>query len=560
MYDDKFLKNIEAELGRFREAHRTEIQGAEGEGRYTEDGIPVKTLYTPLDARINFGEDVGFPGEFPFTRGIDAVGYRKQLWTISQYAGFGSPGETNELFKKMIAHGNVPYLALDLPTQNGYDPDHPMALGEVGRAGTTIKSLKDWETIFAGLNVGEIYIGTVANAQAAVILAMHVVSAEKQGADLKKLRGSLQNDILKEYTARGNYIFPVEPSVRLVTDVIEYCARHLPSYWPISVCGGHFSEAGGNRIHEVAFSLANAFTYIDEVIKRGMPIDQFVKGFFFLMKNNHYDFFEEIAKFRAMRRIWARTLKERYGAKDPESMKLKILGHAGGSLMTKERPELNIARNTLACLTAVLGGIQLVGLKTLDEVFGIPSEQAQLIAIGTQHVVAYETGIPDVVDPLGGSYYLEAVTRDFEKEVLKEMGRTEESGGVIRGIESGYFRKIIAEDAYRSYRDLESGKKTKVGVNKFRIEEEEIPLRPYKPDPEEELRQVKELNELKAVRDNGLVGEALQNLEEAAERPANAENNLLYPIIDAVRAYATMGEICGVLRKVFGEYQEPTLL
>jgi methylmalonyl-CoA mutase, N-terminal domain len=560
MYDEKFLKETETELERFREVHRKEIDEAEKGGRFTEDGIPVKPLYTPLDVRADFREDIGLPGEFPFTRGIEAVGYRKNLWTVSQYAGFGSPKETNDLFKRMIAHGNVPYLALDLPTQNGYDPDHPMALGEVGRAGTTIKSLKDWETIFEGINVGETYIGTVTNAQAAVILAMHVVSAENQGADLKKLRGSLQNDILKEFTARGNYIFPVEPSIRLVTDVIEYCALHLPSYWPISVCGGHFSEAGSNRIHEVAFSLANAFTYLDEVLKRGLRIDQFAKGFFFLMKNNHYDFFEEIAKFRAMRKIWAGTLKERYGAKDPESMKLKILGHAGGSLMTKERPELNIARNTLACLTAVLGGIQLVGLKTLDEVFGIPSEQAQLIAIGTQHVVAYETGIPDVVDPLGGSYFLETMTRDFEREVLKELDQIEKLGGVVRGIESGHFRKVIAEDAYRSYRDLESGKKIKVGVNKFRIDEEEVPLRPYKLDPAEESRQIKELEDLRANRDNSLVRNALQELEAVAKQPASSENNLLYPIIDAVRAYATMGEICGVLRKVFGEYREPTLL
>jgi methylmalonyl-CoA mutase N-terminal domain/subunit len=460
----------------------------------------------------------------------------------------------------MIEHGNVPYLALDLPTQNGYDPDHPMALGEVGRAGTTVKSLKDWEIIFDGINVGDIYIGTVANAQAAVILAMHVVSAEKQGADLKKLRGSLQNDILKEFTARGNYIFPVEPSIRLVIDVIEYCAKNLPAYWPICVCGGHFSEAGSNRIHEVAFSLANAFTYIDEVLKRELSIDLFAKGFFFLMKTNHYDFFEEVAKFRVMRKIWARTLKERYGAKDPDSMKLKILAHAGGSLMTKERPELNIVRNTVACLAGALGGIQLIGLKTLDEVFGIPSEKAQLIAIGTQHVVAYETGVPDVVDPLGGSYYVETLTKEFENQVLEELGRIEKMGGVVKAIESGYIKRTIAEDAYKSHKDLELGKKIKVGVNKFRVEEEEFSLRPYKLDLKEEVRQIEELRELKRNRNSLLAEKALKDLKDVARRPSSSENNLVPPIIEAVKAYATMGEICGALREVFGEYQEPPVL
>ncbi len=560
MYDRKFLEEIGKRGEQWRKDHQAEIGEVEKDGRFTEDGIPLRLLYTPVDHQGDFHEDIGFPGDFPYTRGIEASGYRKNLWTPSQYAGFGNPRETNQLFKKMIAHGNVPYLALDLPTQNGYDPDHPMAQGEVGRAGITLKSLRDWEVIFDGINVGDIYIGTVANAQAAVILAMHAVSAQKLGADLKRVRGSLQNDILKEFTARGNYIFPVGPSVRLVTDVIEYCAKHLPAYWPVCVCGGHFSEAGANRIHEVAFALANAFTYVDEILERKLSIDQFARGFFFLMKNNHYDFFEEIAKFRAMRKIWAKTLKERYGAEDPESMKLKILGHAGGSLMTKERPELNIARNTLACLTAALGGIQLIGLKTLDEVFGIPSEKAQLIAVGTQHVVAYETGIPDVVDPLGGSYYLETLTKEFEGHVLKELDRIERIGGVVKGIESGYFKRIIAEDAYQSHKDLQSGKKVKVGVNKFRVEEEEVPLKPYRLDPREEAREIEELRELKRNRDSALVEKTLRDLKKMARQPSGSETNLVPPIMEAVKAYATMGEICGVLREVFGEYLEPAVL
>jgi methylmalonyl-CoA mutase N-terminal domain/subunit len=559
MYQEDFLEKLRYSEKKWRERNRREIEEAEAKEVSCEDGIPLKLFYTPLDDQIDFFQDIGFPGEFPYTRGIDASGYRKNLWTLSQYAGFGSPKETNLLFKKMIEHGNVPYLALDLPTQNGYDPDHPMALGEVGRAGTPVSSLRDWETIFDGINLGDIYVGTVANAQAAVILAMHVVAAEKQGADLKKLRGSLQNDILKEFTARGNYIFPVEPSIRLAVDVIEYCAKNLPNYWPICVCGGHFSEAGANRIHEVAFSMANAFTYIDEVLKRELPIDRFAKGFFFLMKTNHYDFFEEVAKFRAMRKIWARTLKERYGAKDPDSMKLKILGHAGGSLMTKERAELNIARNTIACMAGALGGIQLIGLKTLDEVFGIPSEKAQLIAIGTQHVVAYETGIPDVVDPLGGSYYVETLTKEFENQVVNELDRIEKMGGVVKGIESGYFKRVIAEDAYKSHKDMELGRRVKVGVNKFRVEEE-FTLKPYRVDPREEARRIEELKELKRNRDNSLVERVLKDLKEVAKKPSSSENNLVPPIIEAVKAYATMGEICGTLREVFGEYQEPPIL
>lgn len=559
MYREDFLERLKRYEEDWRERNREEIEEAEAKETSCEDGIPLNLLYTPSGNQIDFFKDIGFPGEFPYTRGIDASGYRKGLWTPSQYAGFGNQKETNQLFKKMIEHGNVPYLALDLPTQNGYDPDHPMAMGEVARAGTPVNSLRDWEIIFDGINVGDIYIGTVANAQAAVILAMHVVSAEKQGADLKHLRGSLQNDILKEFTSRGNYIFPVEPSLRLVTDVIEYCAKHLPNYWPICVCGGHFSEAGSNRIHEVAFALANAFTYIDEVLKRELPIDRFAKGFFFLMKTNHYDFFEEVVKFRAMRKIWARTLKERYGAASPESLALKILAHAGGSLMTKERAELNIARNTIACMAGAMGGIQLIGLKTMDEVFGIPAEKAQLIAIGTQHVVAYETGVPDVVDPLGGSYYVETLTKEFENQVVSEMERIEKMGGVVKGIESGYFRRVIAEDAYRSHKDLELGRKIKVGVNKFRVEEE-FSLRPYRLDPQEEVRQIEAMRELKRGRNHARVEKALRNLRDVASRPSGSENNLVPPILEAVKAYATMGEICGALRELFGEYQEPPVI
>ncbi|MFC1886702.1 methylmalonyl-CoA mutase [Thermodesulfobacteriota bacterium] len=560
MNKTEFLLKIEKDLKKWRESHQAEIEEAEKDERFTEDGIPLNLLYTPLDIEGDYSKDIGFPGDYPYTRGIEATGYRNNLWTLSQYAGFGNAKETNILFKNMIEHGNSPYLALDLPTQQGYDPDDSKALGEVGRTGTTVKSLRDWETIFDGISMRDLYIGTVANAQASVILAMHLISAEKQGADLKLVRGSLQNDILKEFTARGNYIFPVEPSLRLVTDVIEFCSEKLPAFWPICVCGSHFPEAGANRIHEVAFSMGNAFTYIDQLIEREIPIDRFVKGFFFLMKTNHFDLFEEVAKFRAMRKIWATTLKEKYGATDPESLKLKILGHSGGSLLTRERPELNIARTTLACLVGALGGIQLIGIRTMDEVFGIPTEKSEMIAIGSQHVVAHETGIPDVVDPLGGSYYTEALTKTFEKCIYDELDRIDQMGGMIRALETGYIKRTITEDAYKSHKQFESGKKIKVGANKYRIEEGEAPRRPYKLDPQEESRQIAELNELKRDRDNALVDKTLNRLRQIAQQPAGSENNLVPPIVEAVRVYATMGEICGVLREVFGEHQEPNVL
>jgi methylmalonyl-CoA mutase N-terminal domain/subunit len=447
-------------------------------------------------------------------------------------------------------------MALDLPTQLGLDPDDPMATGEVGLSGTSIASLRDWETVFDGISLEQTFVGTVINAPAAVILAMHVVLAEKQGADLTKVRGNLQNDILKEFTARGNFIFPVEPSIRLVVDSVEYCAKHLPAYWPVNVTGGHFAEAGANRVHEVAFAFSDAFTYIERIMARGVPVDAFAKNMFFLMKTNHFDLIEEVAKFRAMRKMWASRLRDRYGARDPESLKCKILGASGGSQLTRERPELNIARTTLACLASALGGVQLVSLRTMDEVFGIPSHEAEMISIGTQHVVAYETGVPDVVDPLGGSYLVESLTREFESRVLAEIERIESEGGMIRAVETGSVRRAIAQDAYRAQQWLESGEKVKVGVNKFRIEEDERPRRPYVLDPAEEGRRVAEVQALRRERDSTAVAAALDEIRRVAGLPEGSDTNLMYPIIEAVRSYATVGEICKALKDVFGEYDE----
>lgn len=550
-------EDIQIAEAAWRNAHARELDEANAKAPACEDGLPLKVVYTALDVAAETASAPEFPGEFPYTRGNDASGYRRKPWTISHYAGFGSPRETNVLFRKMIDHGGVPpYMALDLPTQLGLDPDDPMAAGEVGLTGTSIASLRDWETIFDGISLEKTFVGTVINAPASVILAMHVVLAQKQGADLTKVRGNLQNDILKEFTARGNFIFPVEPSIRLVTDTVEYCARHLPSYWPLNVTGGHFAEAGSDRIHEVAFAFADAFTYIERILARGVPIDAFARNLFFLMKTNHFDLFEEAAKFRAMRRIWATRLRDRYGARDPESLKCKILGHSGGSQMTRERPELNIARTTLACLAGAMGGIQLIGLRTMDEVFGIPTEKSELIAIGTQHVVAHETGVPDVVDPLGGSYYVESLTREFEARVLAEIGRIEAEGGMIRAVETGSIRRTIASDAYEAQRALESGRKVKVGVNKYRIDETEPPRRPYHLDPAEEGRRVEELRALRRERDAAEVAAALDNVRRVARLPEGSDSNLMEPIIRAVRAYATIGEICRALQDVFGTYVE----
>ncbi len=541
----------------WRREHAAELAAAEQKLAQCEDGLPLKVVYTSLDTAQTSSDGAEFPGEFPYTRGNDATGYRNKLWTISHYAGFGSPRETNVLFRKMIDHGGVPpYMALDLPTQLGLDPDDPMAAGEVGLTGTSIASLRDWETIFDGISLENTFVGTVINAPAAVILAMHIVLAQKQGADLAKVRGNLQNDILKEFTARGNFIFPVGPSLRLVTDTVEYCARHLPSFWPLNVTGGHFAEAGSNRIHEVAFAFADAFTYIERFVARGVPIDAFAKNMFFLMKTNHFDLFEEAAKFRAMRRIWATRLRDRYGARDPESLKCKVLGHSGGSQMTRERPELNIARTTLACLAGAMGGIQLIGLRTMDEVFGIPTEKSELIAIGTQHVLAYETGVPDVADPLGGSYYVESLTNEFEARVLAELERIESEGGMVRAVETGSIRRAIAQDAYDAQLALERGEKVKVGVNKFRIDEDEPPRRPYQLDPAEEGRRAEEVRTVRRERDNAAAMAALEEVRRVARLPESSDNNLMVPIIEAVRAYATMGEICGALKDVFGEYAE----
>ncbi len=541
----------------WRARHADELAAATAKPALCEDGIPLKVVYTPLDADEGSPGDAAFPGEFPYTRGNDASGYRKKLWTISHYAGFGSPRETNVLFRKMIDHGGVPpYMALDLPTQLGLDPDDPMAAGEVGLTGTSIASLRDWETIFDGISLESTFVGTVINAPAAVILAMHIVLAQKQGADLAKVRGNLQNDILKEFTARGNFIFPVAPSLRLVTDSVEYCSRHLPSFWPLNVTGGHFAEAGADRVHEVAFAFADAFTYIERLLARGVSIDAFAKNMFFLMKTNHFDLFEEAAKFRAMRRIWATRLRERYDARDPESLKCKVLGHSGGSQMTRERPELNIARTTLACLAGALGGIQLIGLRTMDEVFGIPTEKSEMIAIGTQHVVAHETGVPDVVDPLGGSYYVESLTREFESRVLSEIDRLEREGGVVRAVENGSIRRTIAQDAYEAQRAVERGEKIKVGVNKYRIDEAEPPRRPYQLDPAEEGRRVEDVRAVRRERDSVATTAAIEELKRVARLPEGSDSNLMVPIIEAVRAYATMGEICKALKDVFGEYVE----
>lgn len=528
---------------------------------YSDSGIPLKRLYTPLDLRereFDYMKDLGFPGEFPFTRGIDPSMYRKELPKFRQYSGFATPEETNTLFKNLIAQGQTGFsVAFDLPTQLGYDSDHPMAHGEVGKTGLTVNSFRDWEEAFDGIDISNIFINLVTNAQAAVMFAMILCLGEKRGLEQQQLKGSLQNDILKEYTTRGNYIFPVKPALRLTADIIEYCTRYLPQFWPINISGIHNTEAGANRIHEGAFVLSAAFSYIDEVLNRGINIDDFAGNFSFAPSQNHTDFFGEISKLRAMRRLWAKTLREKYGAKKPQTMMMRMTAINGGSVMTRQQPECNIVRNTVAGLIGFLAGAQQSSLRTIDEVFGIPSEEAQILTTRIQQVLLYETNITSTIDPLGGSYYVESLTSDYEARIREEITRIETMGGMAAAVEQGYVQRALMKDAYETQKKFEAGEIIRVGSNKFVMEEKAHKRNPYRADPKVEEQQISKLKELKKGRNNVEVRRSLDALKKAAE---GAQTKNLIPLVkDCVRNYATVGEICSTLRDVFGEYKEPKL-
>ncbi len=520
----------------------------------TASGIPVERVYgssPDSPERANYVKRLGDPGEYPFTRGVQPTMYRGKLWTMRQYAGFGSARQTNERFRFLLSQGQTGLsTAFDLPTQIGYDADHPLARGEVGKVGVSISSLREMEQLFEGIPLDQVTTSMTINAPASVLLAMYIAVGEKQGVPSGKLAGTIQNDILKEYVARGTYIFPPKPSMRLITDVISYCALHLPRFNTISISGYHMREAGSTAVQEVAFTLANARAYVDAALEAGLAIDEFAPRLSFFY-NAHNDFFEEVAKFRAARRMWARMMREEYGARDPRSWQMRFHTQTGGSTLTAQQSDNNVVRVTLQALAAVLGGTQSLHTNARDEALALPSEDAALIALRTQQIIAHESGVTDTVDPLGGSYYVEALTDEVERLALAYLEQIGQRGGAVAAIEQGFMQREIQRAAYETQVAVEQGRQIVVGVNAFTLTDEPAPtvLRVGGDELEQAAR--KALGELRGARAADSVATALRDLRNAAAGDAN----LMPFILDAVRAYCTLGEICDVLRGVFGEYR-----
>ena len=519
----------------------------------TDSGIDVDTVYTPLAQEgQDYLADLALPGEFPFTRGVQPNMYRGRLWTMRQYAGFGSAAETNKRFKYLLGQGQTGLsVAFDLPTQIGYDSDHPLAAGEVGKVGVAIDSLADMETLFDGIPLDQVSTSMTINSPAAVLLAMYIAVGEKQGVGPAKLNGTIQNDILKEYVARGTYIFPPTPSMRLITDIFSFCSQELPNWNTISISGYHIREAGSTAAQEIAFTLANGIAYVEAARACGLPVDKFAPrlSFFF---NAHVNFFEEVAKFRAARRLWARIMQERFGAKDPRSLMLRFHTQTAGCTLTAQQPDTNIMRVAFQALSAVMGGTQSLHTNSRDEALALPSEQSVLIALRTQQVIAYETGAADTVDPLGGSYYVESLTDQLEEKARGYIEKIDALGGSTGAIE--YMQKEIHQAAYRYQKDIESEDKIVVGLNKFTMPA--VPVTGLlRVDPAVQERENAKLAVLRARRDNGAVEEALVALKAAA----TTGENLMPHFIGCARVYATLGETCGVLREIFGEYRQQVM-
>ena len=521
----------------------------------TASGEPVERLYTPLDLEGDYMEKLGFPGEYPFTRGIHPTMYRGRLWTMRMFAGFGTAEETNARFKYLLEQGQTGLsVAFDLPTLMGYDTDAPEAEGEFGKCGVAVSSLKDMEVLFDGIPLGKVTTSMTINSPAAVIWAMYIAAAEKQGVPMRELGGTIQNDILKEYIAQKEYIFPPEPSMRLVTDTIEFGSQHLPKWNTISISGYHIREAGSTAAQELAFTLADGMEYVRWALKRGLDIDSFAPrlSFFF---NCHNDFLEEIAKFRAARRIWAREMRHTFGAKNPRSWWLRFHTQTAGCTLTAQQPEINAVRVAIQALAAVLGGTQSLHTNSMDEALALPSEFAVTVALRTQQIIAHESGVTNTVDPLGGSYAVEALTDRLERQAYEYFDKIEALGGVIPAIEAGFFQQEIADAAYRYQREIDERRRIVVGVNEFVAEEPlKIPL--LEMDPQGYERQCARLAQVRAERDNGAVGQALDRLRIAAQ----STENLMPYILDAVRVYATLQEVMDIFREVFGLYREPMIL
>ena len=520
-------------------------------------GLKHKNLYTPLDLEgFDYEKDLGFPGEYPYTRGVQPTMYRGKLWTMRMYAGFSTAEESNKRYKYLIANGGTGLsCAFDLPTQIGYDSDDKMAAGEVGKVGVAIDSLYDMERLFDGIDLGKVSTSMTINAPASVLLAMYIAVAEKQGVPATALRGTIQNDILKEYAARGTYIFPVKPSMRLITDIFEYCSANVPKWNTISISGYHIREAGSTAAQEIAFTIADGIAYIEAALKAGMKIDEFAGRLSFFW-NAHNNVLEEVAKFRASRRLWATILKERFHAEASKSMKLRFHTQTAGSMLTAQQPNNNIIRVALQTAAAVMGGTQSLHTNSRDEALALPTTESVTIALRTQQIVAYESGLADVVDPLGGSYYVEAMTNAIEAEAKEYIRKIDEMGGAVEAIDKGYIQKEIQDAAYAWQMSVESGERTIVGVNKFTMEEPPV-TGLLKIDASVGEKKKAQLAQDKANRDQAKVAEELAKLEKAAQTPAEGPDhvNLMPVILDCVRAYCTEGEICGVLRKVYGEYK-----
>ena len=543
------LEKVRRERARFRDENPSVAQRRSS--FQTPSQIPVEQVYTPENLpESHYLRDMGLPGQHPYLRGVHATGYRGRLWTMRMFAGFGLPEETNARFKFLLERGQTGLsVAFDMPTLYGYDTDDPRAEGEFGKCGVAVSSLADMETLFEAIPLGQVTTSMTINSPAAIIWAMYIAVAERQGAPLQELGGTLQNDILKEYIAQNEYIFPPEPSMRLVVDTVEFATRHIPRWNPISISGYHIREAGSNAVQELAFTLANGFQYVRHCLDRGLGVDEFVPrlSFFF---NVHNNFFEEIAKFRAARRVWAREMTETFHAQDPRSSWLRFHAQTSGATLTAQQPDNNVARVSLQALAAVLGGCQSLHTNGRDEAWALPSEEAALQALRTQQIIAHETGVTDTVDPLGGSYFLETLTNQVEAGSYDYFRRIEDLGGVIPALEAGFFQREIADAAYRYQLEADRNERITVGVNEYLSDEAlDIPL--LRVDREGEQQQVDKLNQVRRSRDNREVAQKLRALEQAAR----GSDNLMPPLLESVKAYATLGEMMGVFRSVFGEYQ-----
>jgi len=521
-----------------------------------DSGLVLEPVYDPTNSHVDYEQDLGWPGMYPFTRGVQPNMYRGRFWTMRQYAGYGTAKETNERFRYLLEQGQTGLsVAFDLPTQIGYDSDHELSMGEVGKVGVAIDTVEDMHVLFDQIDLSKVSTSMTINAPAAVLLAMYIVVAEENGLDRKVLSGTIQNDILKEYVARGTYIFPPKPSLRLIADTIEFCAKEMPKWNPISISGYHIREAGANAVEEIAFTFANAKAYVDAVLKRNISVDDFAGqlSFFFAAHNN---LLEEVAKFRAARRLWAKIMKEQYGATKERAMMLRFHTQTAGSTLTAQQPLNNIIRVTLQALAAVLGGTQSLHTNSYDEALSLPTEEAVKVALRTQQILAYESGVADTVDPLGGSYVIEQLTNELEEHIAKELKVIDDMGGAVAAIESGYMQKRIAESAYEYYRGVANGEKVIVGVNKFADSEEDQSFRVLRVDPKIREEQIASIKAVKSKRDNVKVEKSLEELGKAA---ATENVNLMPLIIDAVRNRCTLGEIMDTLRDVFGEYRPPVV-